>query len=283
MMRKIALALGLTVGMNLLAGLPAQSVEVSTIVFGQTQTVSAVSKSVLAKPKISRGFKSNTLTSSIGKFKKSAIISYQWMRNGDPIPGEISKTYEWKIPDCRQDIQVNVMVQEKGKKRASRMSSPYNPETCTYTSGELSAWSILHNCGIKTTSTLPRCTETFFSGVGSFNGFVYRSEKAQTWFRIPFAELDPTRVISWTAQANGLGSNYALSLVMITKNEPSWACCDWTGTKFPPKGFLKSQTSDKVLGLSSDGSAYVGFDYYDKFGLYESLTVGTIEVSIDFN
>jgi hypothetical protein len=281
-MGKISLLLGISVGISLLSGLPAQSVEVSTAPFWQIKTIAASSKSALPKPKISRGFKSNTLTSSIGKIKKSAEVSYQWTRNGSPIQGEVSKTYQWKIADCRQDIQVIVTVKERGKKRVSKVSTPYNPETCTYTSGDIPAWSILYDCGIKTTSTLARCTETFFNGTSSFNGFVYRSEKAQTWFRIPFPEVDPGRVISWTAQAKGLGSRWALSLVMITKNQPSWACCDWVGTKFPPKGFLESQTSDEVLGLSSDGSAYVGFDYYDKFGVYESLTVGTIEVSIKF-
>jgi len=281
-MRKISIVLGLSVGISLFSGLPAQSVEVSALPLGQVGTIAATSKSALPKPKISRGFKSNTLSSSIGKVKKSAEVSYQWIRNGVPIPGELSKTYEWKIPDCRQDIQVAVTVQEKGQKKISRLSSPYNPETCIFSSGDLPAWGILYDCGVKTTSSIPACTEWTYNGPGGFNGFVYRSEKAQTWFRIQFPELEPSRVISWTAHAKGLGSDWALSLTMITKNEPTWACCDWTGTKFPPKGYQQSQVSDEVLGLSSDRSAYVGFNYYDRYGVYESLIVGTIEVSIKF-
>ncbi len=237
---------------------------------------------VLATPKITQAFSANRLTASVGKINKKARVSYQWIRDGVPIPGETARTYDWKVPDCPQAVQVRVVISELGKRKVSKLSKPYSPEACFFSTGDLPAWGVLHDCGVRTRSTLPACTEWTFSAPGGFNGFVFRDEKALSWFRVPINGIDPSRVISWRAQAKGLVSSWALSLIMISKNEPSWACCDWKGTKFPPLGSLKSQTSDDVLGLSPDGGAYIGFNYYDKFSLSESLVVQTIEVSVKY-
>lgn len=236
----------------------------------------------LPTPKVSQSFGVNKLSVSIGKIKKSARISYQWIRGGVPLPGETARTYEWKMPDCPQDVQVRVEVTERGKKKLSKLSKPFSPESCFFSSGDLPAWGILYDCGVSTRSTLPACTEWTYSAPGGFNGFVFRDEKALSWFKVTIPGIDPSRVISWRATAKGMVSNSALSLIMITKNEPSWSCCDWRGTKFPPIGSLRSQTSDEVLGLSSDGSAYVGFNYYDKFRISESFIVQTIEVAVKY-
>ena len=169
-----------------------------------------------------------------------------------------------------------MQVVEKGSKKLSKLSRPYNPEICTFTTGDLPAWNLLYQCGATS------CKEWTFNKPGGFYGFVYRSEKAQSWFRVQFPDVDPSKVISWQAQARGLGRSWALGLVMITKNEPTWTCCDWKGTKFPTVSYNGSEVSDEVLGLSTDGSAYVGFDYYDKFGVYEGFTVDTIKVTPKF-
>jgi hypothetical protein len=41
-------------------------------------------------------------------------------------------------------------------------------------------------------------------------------------------------------------------------------------------------TSDEVLGISPDGAAYVGFNFYDPYGVSESLVVDTIRVTFKF-
>lgn len=245
----------------------------------------SVSKSAVPKPKISNSLLTNTLTARIGKVKKASIVSYQWIRNGAPIPGEINPTYEWQATDCSQDIQVRVTVKEKGKKENSKASSSYNPSVCQYTTGDIPAWNILHNCGIPLPSPAspPACTEWTYSGPGGFYGFAYRSARAQPWFRIPLNGIDPSRVISWQAEARGLFHDYTRSLTMITKNEPSWACCDWKGTKFPGRTFpVSTMYSDEVLGISPDGAAYVGFNFYDPYGVSESLVVDSIRVTFKF-
>ena len=256
---------------------PPSSASNSAAVF-QNYQVSTFSS--LPNPKITQDFSANRVSVSGVKVTKKAKISYQWMVNGIDLPGETSKSYEWQVPDCPQNVQVRIVSKEKGKKQASRLSEPFSPESCFFSTGDLPAWGVLNDCGTQT--YLPRCTEWTYSGPGGFSGYVYRSEKNQSWFRIPIPGIEPSRVISWRAHAKGIGRTWALSLVMISKNEPSWACCDWKGTKFPPVGSLGSQVSDEVIGLSSDGGAYVGFDYYDKFKLSELFTLQTIEIQLKY-
>jgi hypothetical protein len=236
--------------------------------------------SALPKPKITQAFSANRLSVSRVKKTKKTKISYQWLANGIDLPGETSKSYEWQVPDCPQNVQVRVVSKEKGKKKTSRLSKPFSPESCFFSTGDLPAWGVLHDCGTQTDR--PRCTEWTYTGPGGFSGYVYRSEKNQSWFRVPIPGIEPSRVISWRAHAKGIGRTWALALVMISKNEPSWACCDWKGTKFPPVGSLGSQVSDEVTGLSPDGGAYVGFDYYDKFKLSELFTLQTIEIQLKY-
>jgi len=243
------------------------------------------SKSLFSKPKISKAFLSNTLSASIGKVKKSSLISYQWIKNKEPIPGELNRSYEWKPTDCGQDIQVLVTVKEKRKKESSKLSSSYNPTICQYTTGDLPAWNSLYECGINDgiPSSMPNCSQYINGPPGSFWGFAYRKTVGQPWFRISLDGIDPSRVIGWKAEAKGLFHSYTRSLVMITKNEPTWACCDWTGTKFPSRTFpVPVMVSDEVIGLGADGAAYVGFNFYDPFGVSESLVVDTIRVTFRF-
>jgi hypothetical protein len=243
------------------------------------------SKSAVPKPKISNSFLNNRLTASIGKVKKSSLVSYQWIRNGGPIPGETNKSYEWKASDCSQDIQVLVTVKEKGKKESSKLSSAYNPNVCQYTTGDLPAWSILHECGIDDgiPSSIPDCSEYINGPPGAFWGFAFRKTVGQPWFRVSFPEIDPNSVISWRASATGLFQSYTRSLRMIAKNEPSWACCDFKQTVPATSYTGTSMSPPEVMGLSSDRSAYIGFNFYDPWGLSESLVVDTIRVTIKFN
>lgn len=249
-----------------------------------TPTTISASKSVVPKPKISNSFLTNTLSASIGKVKKTSLVSYQWIRNGDPILGEINRSYEWKATDCSQDIQVLVTLKEKGKKENSKLSSTYNPNVCQYTTGDLPAWSILHVCGIDDgiPSSIPNCSEYINGPPGAFWGFAYRKTVGQPWFRVNFPDIDPSSVISWQASANGLFRSYTRSLRMIAKNEPSWACCDFKPT-VPATSYTGTYLSPpEVMGLSSDRSAYIGFNFYDPWGLSESLVVDTIRVTIKF-
>jgi hypothetical protein len=253
--------------------------------FAVTPTSISASKSVVPKPKISNSFLTNTLTASIGKVKKTSLVSYQWLRNGDPIPGEINRSYEWKATDCSQDIQVRATVKERGKKENSKLSSTYNPSVCQYTTGDIPAWNLLYECGIDDgiPSSFPNCSEYVNGPPGAFWGFAYRKTVGQPWFRIPLDGIDPSRVMSWKAETKGLFHSYTRSLVFITKNQPSWACCDWKGTKFPSRTFpVSTMTSDEVLGISPDGAAYVGFNFYDPYGVSESLVVDTIRVTFKF-
>jgi hypothetical protein len=239
-------------------------------------------KSLVPKPKISNSFLTNTLTARIGKVKKGSLVSYQWIRNGEPILGEFNRSYEWKASDCSQDIQVRVTVKEKGKKENSKASSSYNPTVCQYTTGDLPALNLLYDCNIPSEFGLPRCSEFQYGSPGRFYGFVYEDDKAQPWFRVNFPEIDPASVISWRASANGMFQSYTRSLFMIAKNEPSWACCDFKPTVPATSYTGTSMSPPEVLGLSSDRSAYIGFNFYDPWGLSESLVVDTIRVTIKF-
>jgi hypothetical protein len=281
-MKRITVSVCIALCLSLVSGSPAQSLQVFPSLGKQSVVSLAEPHSTLPTPKINTVFNTNVLSVSIGKVPKSAKVSYQWIRNGVSIPEEIGRTYEWKIPDCRQDIQVRVQVIEKGKKKVSKLSKKYNPAICTYTTGDLPAMNILHNCNIPSSSSLPSCSEFQMGNPGRFYGFVYKDGKAQPWFRVNFPEIDPTNVISWRASANGLFQSYTRSLFMIAKNEPSWACCDFRVTQ--PATIYTGMTLSPpdVIGLSSDRSAYVGFNFYDPFGLSESLVVDTIRVTIKF-
>lgn len=281
-MKKSAMSLCLALSASLITGLPAQGLEVLPKQPSNVVVAFVEPRIAIPAPKISKVFNTNKLSVSVGKIKKTAKVSYQWLRNGVSIPEEIGKTYDWKIPDCRQDIQVRVNVVEKGKKKLSKLSRPYNPEICTYTTGDLPALSLLHNCNIPSEFGLPRCSEFQFGSPGRFYGFVYEDDIAQPWFRINFPGIDAASVISWQASANGLFQSYTRRLFMIAKNEPSWACCDFRVTQPATSYTGMSLSPPEVAGLSSDGSAYVGFHYYDPFGLSESLVVDTIRVTIKF-
>ena len=136
-MKKIIVCISVALCLSLVAGIPAQSLQVLPSPSKQSIASLAAPHAALPTPKINTVFNTNKLSVSIGKVPKTAKVSYQWIRNGVPIPEEIGKTYEWKIPDCRQDIQVRVQVIEKGKKKASKLSQKHNPaialtqlETC---------------------------------------------------------------------------------------------------------------------------------------------------------
>lgn len=238
--------------------------------------------SKLSKPTIAQVFSANRLTVSGISVKKPTKVFYQWIRDGIDVPGEISKSYEWTVPDCPQNVQVRVSVKQKGKKATSSVSESFNTETCFFSTGDLPAWGILHECGAKGDQTIPSCAEYTSSTPGAFRGFVYRREENLTWFRVALPGIDPSRVISWQAHAKGIRRTWALSLVMISKNEPSWACCDWKGTKFPPEGIRGSQISDEVMGISPDGGAYVGFNYYDKYRVSELFILESIEILVKY-
>ena len=280
--KKIVVSICVALCLSLVAGIPAQSRQVLPSPAKQSIASLAAPHAALPKPKIKTVFNTNKLRVSIRKVSKTAKVSYQWIRNGVPIPEEIGKTYEWKIPDCRQDIQVRVKVIEKGKKKVSKLSRKYNPAICTYTTGDLPALNLLHNCNIPSEFGLPRCSEFQYGSPGRFYGFVYEDDIAQPWFRINFPGIDPASVISWKASATGLFQSYTRRLFMIAKNEPSWACCDFRVTQPATSYTGMSLSPPEVAGLSSDGSAYVGFHFYDPFGLSESLVVDTISVTVKF-
>ena len=273
--------IGISVALTLMIPLGASASPVG----GLDPKASKIKISSSSKPKIVASFNSNEISAQLKSISKKQKASYQWLLNGQELPGETSKTYVKKITDCSNDLQVRVTIEEKGKKPTKKTSSPYNPAICEFTSGHLPAFTVLHNCGIPLPSPAspPACTEWTYNGPGGFYGFAYRDAKAQPWFRIPFNGIDPSRVISWRAEAQGLFHDYTRSLTMITKNEPSWACCDWKGTKFPGRTFPVSfMLSDEVLGISADGGAYVGFNFYDPYGVSESLVVDTIKVTIKY-
>jgi hypothetical protein len=275
--------LGISIALTLITPLGASAS--ASPVSGRDAQMLPVKTSALSKLKIVASWNSNNLTARLGPTSKKQKVSYQWLLNRQELPGQTSKTYTKQITDCSNDLQVRVTIQEKGKKLRKKTSSKYNPAICEFTSGPLPAFTVLHNCGIPLPSPAspPACTEWTYNGPGGFYGFAYKDAKAQPWFRIPFGGIDPSRVISWRAQAQGLFHDYTRSLTMITKNEPSWSCCDWKGTKFPGRTFpVSSMVSDEVLGISADGAAYVGFNFYDPYGVSESLVVDTIQVTIKY-
>lgn len=281
--RAMSSLLGISLALTLMTPLGA-SASVSSVSVRNAQLLT-VKTSALSKLKIVASWNSNILTARLGPTSKKQKVSYQWLLNGQELPGQTSKTYTKQITDCSNDLQVRVKIKEKGKKLRKRTSRKYNPAICQFTSGPLPAFTVLHNCGIPLPSPAspPACTEWTYNGPGGFYGFAYEDARAQPWFKIPFSGIDPSQVISWRAQAKGLFHSYTRSLTMITKNEPSWACCDWKGTKFPGRTFpVSTLVSDEVLGISPDGSAYVGFNFYDPFGVSESLVVDTIQVTIKY-
>lgn len=241
-----------------------------------TATFSLSSRSISTKPlkvlKIVDSYESNYLAASHSAPKKGQTAKYQWLRNGSPIPGETGKKYLKLVSDCGQSVKVKVSLFVKGKFSGSQTSPAYQPEECVFLTPVNTAWNLMHTCGITDGS----CNKY---GEAGFLGFVRGSNFAQTWFKIPVPEIDPARILRWRAFVQGYFQKYALSVTMIPSSEPNWRCCDFRGTTFP-EGGLSTWISASATSISSDGSAYLGFSYYDKYGIYDSLMINTIQLEL---
>lgn len=232
----------------------------------------AVLKKPLKTLKITDSYESNYLTASHSNPPKGQTVKYQWLRNGSAIVGETSKKYLKQVSDCGQSVRVKISLYAKGKLSGSQTSSTYKPEECVFLTPVNTSWDLLHTCGITDGS----CNKYGDTG---FYGFVRGSKFAQSWFKIPVPEIQPERVVRWRAFVQGYFQKYALSVTMIPSSEPTWRCCDFRGTTFPDGG-LFPWISASATSISSDGFAYLGFSYYDKYGIYESLMINTIQLEV---
>jgi hypothetical protein len=236
-----------------------------------------------AKPSIGGSSYSETLTANHKRATKKQIVSYQWLADGVEIIGATQKSFQNDLAHCGKAIQVRISISEKGKKPSSSTSKPFTPNECFFSTGTIKAWPLLHDCGVLGKG-VGSCEEWTYSGPGSFYGFLYRDAQAVTWFRIPLPAVDKSRITSWQVTASGLFQSYTRRLFMITKDQPSWACCDWSApfsvpSRTPPVPKLSSPI---IKSPPTGDSVYVGFFYYDPFGISESLVVDDLQLNITY-
>ncbi len=206
---------------------------------------------------------------------KGYFIRYQWFSDSKPIKGQVNWIYSKTVDDCGKDVKVSVTLYLKSKKISTTWSSAYNPDICTFKFEELKAWPLLYDCGI----VWPEGTCTQWQQ-GGFYAYISGDSHPTTWFKVPIAGIDSSRVLNWRAIVSGSHRDYSLNNLMILRSEPTWMCCDFRGVK--PTNGSGTWFSDSWPSISTDGYAYVGFSYFDKFYVSEYLVINTIRVEVEY-
>jgi hypothetical protein len=67
---------------------------------------------------------SKTLTGAVGSWDVGVKFTYQWLRNGDEIPGAIAKTYRVTSSDIGKQIVFKIRATKPGYKSLTLSSNP---------------------------------------------------------------------------------------------------------------------------------------------------------------
>jgi hypothetical protein len=114
--------------------------------------------------------------------------------------------------------------------------------------------------------------------------FVYEDARATTWLKVPLPEIDPSRISSYFVVARGVFGTYTPPIFMVVRDEPSWSALEsFYGASSAGRGAYRSVITSGLLDPAKTGvPAYVGFNFYDPFGLYEGIVIDTIRVTFFF-
>jgi hypothetical protein len=219
---------------------------------------------------------SNVLIARHKPVKKGLKLEYRWLMDGKPIWTEDTSEYEKQPNDCGHRIQVKVTLKSSKKILDTKTSASYDPAVCTFATKVQDAGYALYSCGIDFPNG--QCNSWQEK---SFFGYVRGSASATSWFWVQIKGIEPGQVIGWRVRATGSFRGYALNNAMITRSKPEWTCCDFNGVKFL-NGKEAAWVSETWPEISEDGNAYIGFSYFDKYGISETLVVDTIQVELEY-
>lgn len=216
------------------------------------------------------------------KLRKKQKISYQWFVDGSKIEGSTSKTTPYDVNYCGKPVLVEITIREKGARVLKETSRPHNPKECQYSTGDVQAWPLLYDCGIRGTGHCKEYTAT--PGTGSLWVFIYEDARATTWLKVPLPEIDPSRISSYFVVARGVFGTYTPPIFMVVRDKPSWSALEsFYGASSAGRGAYRSVITSGFLDPAKTGApAYVGFSFYDPFGLSDAIVVDTLRVTFFF-
>jgi hypothetical protein len=216
------------------------------------------------------------------KLRKTQQISYQWFVDGSKIEGSTAKVTPYVVSYCGKPVLVKITIREKGARPIKETSRPFNPKECQYSTGDVKAWPLLHDCGIRGTGSCKEYTAT--PGTGSLWVFVYEDARATTWLKVPLPEIDPSRISSYFVVARGVFGTYTPPIFMVVRDKPSWSALEsFYGASSAGRGAYRSVITSGLLDPGKTGvPAYVGFDFYDPFSLYDGIVIDTLRVTFFF-
>ena len=224
----------------------------------------------------------NNLKAVHSKLRKTQKITYQWFVDGSKIEGSTAKSTPNDINYCGKPVLVKVKIREKGARTLKEASRPFNPKECQYSTGDVQAWPLLHDCGIRGEGHCKEYSAT--PGTGSLWVFITGDARATTWLKVPLPEIDPSRISSYFVVARGVFGTYTPPIFMVVRDKPSWSALEsFYGASSAGRGAYRSVITSGLLDASKTGApAYVGFDFYDPFGLYDGIVIDTIRVTFFF-
>jgi len=129
---------------------------------------------------------------------------------------------------------------------------------------------------------------------GAFVGTAYSGKSAQSWFRVPIEEIDPSKVISWSAELKQVylreGGSSSLDFggqryTFFAKNKiDDYKWSDGVFIYNPSQDETRaSLVSDEVDDEGFDGAAYLGIEYDAVFlRATASVSIETIRVTVKF-
>lgn len=221
----------------------------------------------------------NVLKAVHSKLRKTQKIRYRWFVDGSRIKGSTAKTTPNDLNYCGKPVLVKITIREKGAKTLKETSRPFNPKECQYSTGDIPAWPLLYDCGIRGTGHCKEYTAT--PGTGSLWVFISGDARATTWLKVPLPEIDPSRISSYFVVARGVFGTYTPPIFMVVRDKPSWSALEsFYGASSAGRGAYRTAITSGLLDPAKTGiPAYVGFDFYDPYGLYDGIVIDTIRVT----
>jgi hypothetical protein len=222
------------------------------------------------------------LKATHSKLRKAQKISYQWFLDGSIIEGSTAQKTPYNVKYCGKPVVVKITIKEKNARTLKETSRPFNPKECQYSTGDVQAWPLLYDCGIRGTGHCKEYTAT--PGTGSLWVFISGDARATTWLKVPLPEIDPSRISSYFAVARGVFGTYTPPIFMVVRDKPSWSALEsFYGASSAGRGAYRTTITSGLLDPAKTGApAYVGFDFYDPFRLYDGIVVDTLRVTFFF-